>query len=392
MRFPRFLTLSLLFLTPSLARADAKANHDAAADYSASLGGRALLVMIDGKTVYERYDHGWTADRPHPLASGTKSFSGLLAAAAIQDNIIDGWDARVSDAIPRWRDDPAKRDITLRQLLSLSSGLDATDPAVESRGGGRLLGEGAARRNDRIEQSNVPPADDKHAAALAAKMTGKPGKQFEYGPTHFYAFGAYLEARLKSTNSPHKTVEEYFTARLAKPLGLKVAYWNRDKLGHVNLPGGMLLTAREWAKLGQFVLQSGAVRNDDGTLNQVLDAALLAECFKPSVTNPNYGLTWWLPGGDGDAMVADAGNNPDNPLRRRLQASQMQGFNDPAGKPVRVYMAAGLGKQRLLILPDHNTVIVRFAEATREGFRYSDAKLVGLVMGWTPAKADDARR
>ena len=56
-------------------------------------------------------------------------------------------------------------------------------------------------------------------------------------------------------------------------------------------------------------------------------------------------------------------------------------------------MAAGLGKQRLIVLPDHRTVIVRFAEATREGLlRYSDAKLVGLIMGWPAATAPPAER
>ena len=53
----------------------------------------------------------------------------------------------------------------------------------------------------------------------------------------------------------------------------------------------------------------------------------------------------------------------------------------PDGKPLRVYMAAGLGKQRLLVLPDHGITIVRFAEATRENQRdYSDAKLLAFIL------------
>ena len=167
---------------------ETKAKYEAAADYSAGLGGRALLVMVDGKVVYERYDRGWAAERPHPLASGTKSFSGVLAAAAIQDRIIESWDARVSDTIRPWQEDPLKRDITLRHLLSLSSGLDPADPALESLGGGAVLGEAAARRSERIAKSGVAQADDKHAAALAARLTGRPGQQFEYGAAHFYAF------------------------------------------------------------------------------------------------------------------------------------------------------------------------------------------------------------
>ena len=399
------------------AEAAARARYDAAADYSAGLGGRALLVMLDGRVVYERYDRGWNADSPHPLASGTKSFVGPLAAAAIQDKILPGWDAKVSDALPAWRDDAVKREITVRHLLSLSSGLNPMDAAVASRGGGRMLGDAAKRRAERLGLGAAREADDKHAAALAARMTGRPGGQFEYGPTHFYAFGAYLEARLAAADGPHKTVEDYFRARIGDPIGLKVARWGKDKAGHVNLPGGMALTAREWAKFGEFVRLGGAVRRPDGSLEQLIDPALLAECLRPSANNPQYGLTWWLPSGDGDVNAADAGDpaagpvttngpaadsatrpgdaagsspatrpgvNPNDPARRRRQAEQMRAIATPDGMPAKVYMAAGLGKQRLIILPEQKLVVVRYAETTREGQRYSDAKLIGMVMGWPP--------
>jgi CubicO group peptidase (beta-lactamase class C family) len=367
--------------------AAAKARYDAAADYSAGLGGRALLVMLDGQVVYERYDRGWAADKPHPLASGTKSFAGVLAAAAVEDKVIDGWDARVADAVPAWRR-------TSRSGGSRSGTCSRWRPGWRRRtrrsspaAAGRLLGDAAARRTDRIGKAGVPEADDKHAAALAAKMTGRPGEQFEYGATHFYAFAAYLEARLAATGNPHKTVEAYFRARVADPIGLKVGYWGRDKQGHVNLPGGMALTAREWAKFGEFVRLGGAVRRSDGTLTQIIDPVLLAECFKPSSANPQYGLTWWLPGGDGDAAAADADRvnvSPTDPAKRRRQAEQMTAITTPDGMPAKVYMAAGLGKQRLIVMPDQKLVVVRYAEATRDGQRYSDAKLIGTVMGWQP--------
>ncbi len=48
-----------------------KEAFDAAANYSAKNSGRAMLVMRDGEVLYERYDNGWSATRPHPLASGT---------------------------------------------------------------------------------------------------------------------------------------------------------------------------------------------------------------------------------------------------------------------------------------------------------------------------------
>jgi CubicO group peptidase (beta-lactamase class C family) len=57
------------------------------------------------------------------LASGTKSFAGVLAAAAQEDKILK-LDERVSETITEWKSDKEKSKITIRQLLTLTSGLD----------------------------------------------------------------------------------------------------------------------------------------------------------------------------------------------------------------------------------------------------------------------------
>lgn len=347
--------------------------------------------MHEGSVVFERYDNRFQQRLPHPLASGTKSFTGVLAAAAIQDGIIPGWDAKVADAIPEWAGDPLKSQITVRQLLDLSSGLDPADPLLGGRGGGRVLGAGAQARQRRLGGDDRPPEPDDHfAAALAVPMKGTPGKQFEYGPSHFYAFAAYLEARLAAVNHPRQTFRSYFDARLAQPIGLNVAAWQQDAAGKPATPGGMLLTAREWAKFGEFVRLGGAVRDPDGSLRQIVRKDLMDELFKPSAANPVYGLTWWLPREEGDAFVAGGGlgtlggdgQTAQGRVRQRLMRERMGPLTDPDGRPVRVWMAAGLGNQRLIILPDHGVTIVRFAEAAPQGLAYSDRELILRVMGW----------
>jgi len=349
----------------------------AAADYSAGLAGRALLVMHEGKVVFERYDNGFDGARAHPLASGSKSFVGVLAAAAVEDGIIPGFDDTVSGTIKEWGEAEGKKDITVRQLLSLSSGLDPSDALLGGRGGGRVLGDGADARQRRLGGADRPPQpDDNFSAALGVPMKGKPGMQFEYGPAHFYAFGAYLEARLAATKTEQQRYRAYFDARIATPLGMNVARWGKDKTGNPDTPGGMLMTAGEWAKFGEFVRLGGAVRQGDGSLKQIVRKDLIEELMKPSATNSSYGMTWWLPGGDGEIGVADGD------MRQRILRQQMGPIKDPQGKPVRVWMAAGLGKQRLLVLPDHGVVIVRFAEAARAGMAYQDGELVKRVMGW----------
>lgn len=89
----------------------------AAADYSAEQNGYSFLVMHDGEILFERYDQGWTPDTPYRLASGTKSFSGVMLAAAVQDGLLSV-DEPVSKTIAEWKADPRLSRITIRELLS----------------------------------------------------------------------------------------------------------------------------------------------------------------------------------------------------------------------------------------------------------------------------------
>ncbi|MFM7561474.1 MAG: serine hydrolase domain-containing protein, partial [Planctomycetota bacterium] len=98
----------------------------AAAEYSHSQHGTGVLVMVRGEVVFEDYAPGWTADKPHLLASGTKSFCGVMAACAVHDGLLT-LDEKVAETLTEWKDDPRKSKVTIRQLLSLSSGIEWGD-------------------------------------------------------------------------------------------------------------------------------------------------------------------------------------------------------------------------------------------------------------------------
>src|SRR5438067_387502 len=96
-----------------------------AAEDSKSARGVSVLVLKGDRVVFEDYQNGHAADEPWMLASGTKSFTGVMLATAIEDKLVSGFDEKVSDTITEWKTDARKSKITLRQLLSLTSGLDA---------------------------------------------------------------------------------------------------------------------------------------------------------------------------------------------------------------------------------------------------------------------------
>ena len=362
-----------------------------AAAYSKRFRGHALLVMLDGEVVFERYEDGWSESRRHPLASGTKSFVGVLAAAAVEDGLI-AWDQPVAEVITEWQGDPAKSRITVRQLLELSSGLDPADSTLGSGGSG-LIGRaiGADRSPRRGAASRGEQATDKFAASLNVPMRDEPGTRFRYGPSHFFAFGEMLERVLANARRDGRledvSLEAYLDRRVLSPIGLGGATlsWGRDRAGNLNLPGGGRLTAREWARFGEFVRRGGRVDVADGGEVSVIDEATLLRCFERSAANPAYGLTWWLPRAD----AADAAIETDGTLGERLVARGLQqqmsrvpvgaGGEDP-DKSFRIWMAAGLGKQRLHVLPDHGLVVVRFGENFAGVQRFDDREILGPML------------
>lgn len=361
-----------------------QADFSRAARYSEEHSGRALLILRDGQTVLEQYAGGWEAERPHPLASGTKSFTGIMAMMAVQEGLFS-LDDRVSEVVTEWQADPRKATVTVRQLLTLCSGLPAGDRELSGgSGGSRILGEGAARRAERLGlNGNTERPENLNLAAIGLELVDEPGARFRYGPSHFLVFSEFLQRKLQARGTAPSSTLDYLQERVLEPIGIEAARIGRDRAGNPNLPGGMMLTARNWSRLGQFVLDGGSVRQSDGTMRNLLKPELLQECFVPCPKNRRYGLTWWLRsvdsradsgGGEEDGGSSTTGAERDEP------GTTEESSSPEAGERLAVYMAAGLGKQRLYVIPHYRMVMVRFAEATREGERYQDQRFLELVL------------
>jgi len=97
----RFVALSILasLATSISSFADIQPGNCArAASYSESKRGFSILVMQNGRTVFEHYANGGSADSRCKIFSGTKSFRGIAALCAVRDGLIK-LDDRVADTI-----------------------------------------------------------------------------------------------------------------------------------------------------------------------------------------------------------------------------------------------------------------------------------------------------
>ncbi len=341
----------------------------AAAEYSRKHDGEVLLVLLDGKPVFDDAISGLTVDSPHLLASGTKSFSGIAAALAIEDGLLS-LDERVSDTIHEWKADPRKSQVTVRQLLSLAGGIESLSGTIENTRNARAAG-----------------ITNRVTASIGAKMLADPGKRFIYGPSQFYVFGELMKRKLAAAKTGDEDVVAYLERKLFAPLGIKPRFL-LDEAGNANLPGGCRVSAEEWAVFGEFVRNGGV---HDG--KRLLGEATLAELMKSHGPNKAYGLTWWLMRGDPkvadpeDALAADIVaerlERQGGAVRERLASRARERSRDavPAeSSPVVGFMAAGKGKQRLYILPEQKLTIVRFGPL--EGSKgFDNSEFFRLLLG-----------
>ncbi len=296
-----------------------------------------MLVIQNGRTIFEHNTRGGSPRGRSPIFSGTKSFWGIAALAGVRDGLFK-LDDLVSDTVTEWKSDPRKSQITVRQLLSQTDGI-----------------EGASRLQR-------PSIRDRNAMAIRLPSVAEPGAAFIYGPSHLQIFSELLRRKLGG-----RTTISYIESRVLNWLGLGRLKYKKDSLGNPLPATGFELTAREWARLGELVIGRG---NYHG--RQIVPANLLGEAFVGSQANPSYGLTFWLNSQAPNAEEADMERMLDLPW----QSARWRSFCICKDAPSDMVVALGSGYQRLFIIPSLKAIIVRQGA----GGRFSDAYFLHLVL------------
>ena len=319
-----------------------KMHGELAADYSAENGGRAVLVMVAGKVVFERYDSGCRPNTATHLHSATKGFWGPVIAAMIEDGLITSYDELASKTLPEWKEHPRKSRITLRHLLTLSAGLVQD---VEN-----LQGD---------DRPTLAPDLYKHAIGVQALR--EPGATFQYGPSCYYVLGEIMKRKLAARK---QTPLDYLKRRILHPIGVEVDDWVHDASGNPHIPNGAYLTARNWAKYGQWLLQGG-----EWSGKQIVKKNTLEELVKPSKANSGHGLALWLnqPGGQGAVGVASQRSDPSDKAGWIYRG----GHSD-------LFAALGAGKCRMYVIPSLEMVVVRQGDSQSD--RFDDNTFLTLLL------------
>lgn len=199
----------------------------------------SLMVVQDGKVIYEKYGVGCRPDDLHIMWSATKTFTALAAGFAWQDSLLD-LNARLIDYLdPEQLPDSMSAElqqVTIYHLLTMASGWEADMITNRIRG---------------HEQFNTIQE------ILHHPFRDVPGHQWRYNNIDSYMLGVAIA---QVTGMP---MEDYLNQKLFTPLGIDDYYYQKDSEGYNTAAFGLYLTTESLAKVGMLMLQKGNGRVSD---------------------------------------------------------------------------------------------------------------------------------
>jgi CubicO group peptidase (beta-lactamase class C family) len=282
---------------------------------------RAFVAIKDDTIVYERYFHGVSATTELPSFSMSKTYAAALIGRALSDGQMPPLATPVTRYIPELAEKNRYGDVTLEELLRMTSGIDFDE---ESLAGARLY-----------------YSTDLRDLIYSYDVKWNPGTHYLYGSVNIQLLWDVLHRRLGA-----ETVSHYFERQIWQPLGAeRGASWSLDSAesGIEKFFGGFNATARDHARIGLLFLHGGTLEG----------RAILPQAWVERALTPD--------------PVAGLVHTTDGWVRRGLY----QWFLTRDG---RAYFAKGYHGQYVFVVPARHCVFVRF------GVGYGDVDWPALFL------------
>jgi CubicO group peptidase (beta-lactamase class C family) len=262
----------------------------------------SLMLVRNGKVVFEQWFRGHSPDSVHVMHSVSKSFTATAIGFAVNEGLIQ-LDDKVISFFPEYLPDtlnPYLAQLSIRNLLTMAVG-QKTEPSREG--------------TDWIKNFFEMP------------VTIEPGTHFYYNSIGSFMLSAIIQ---KTTG---QTLFDYLTPRLFEPLHIEGVYWEKSPDNVFSAGGGgLFLKTEDMAKFGLLFLQQGVWNG-----KQLLPEGWVEQASACRIES--------FPGNAVDGM-----HYPDS------EWGQGYGFQMWRCKH-NVYRADGALGQFIFIMPDKNAVI-----------------------------------
>ena len=245
----------------------------------------SVLIARHGQLVYEKYFEG-NAATLRDTRSATKSITSLLVGMAIQDKKLSGVQARILDLLPDRRrklqnPDPRKEEITVEDLLTMSSPLECDDWNDASRGNEErmyLIEDWAQFILDLPVRGRIRIGE--------APERPKYGRNFSY-----CTGGVFILSEVLSRTTGLRT-DKYADKKLFGPLGIANATWAYSPLNFPQTGGGLRLSSPDLLKIVQLYLNGGRWRGESNINEQWVKTSITPHAEIND--HQEYGYLWWL--------------------------------------------------------------------------------------------------
>ena len=268
---------------------------------------RALLMAVDGKIVGEAYAEGFDENSKLLGWSMAKSVIAILVGHMEMAGV---WSLQQDQLVAEWREDQRSK-IRLANLLQMTSGLEFPDRYVPGSETTKMLFSSYSAAH----------------SAIRAAAHFPPGERFQYssGSTNLLSYLLFHAAG--GTFSAYK---DALQRTLIEPLNLSHFVFEPDPSGVFVGSSYLYASARDWARIGQLMLNGGELNG-----HRVVSNEWVKQARQPNQSDNygGYGYQFWLNRGGETPRWEDL--------------------------PVDAYAAMGNRQQVVMIIPSMNTVIVR---------------------------------
>jgi CubicO group peptidase (beta-lactamase class C family) len=222
----------------------------------------SFMLLRHGQVIAEGWWKPEAADKPHVLASLSKSFNATAVGLAISEGKLS-LDDPVLKFFPA--DAPAEpsenlKAMTVRDLLTMTGGHD-----VEAKSG---------------------PGGPSVKTFLAHPVPHKPGTHFQYNTLGSYTLSAIV------TKVTGQTTLEYLKPRLFEPLGIESPEWGTSPEGNSLGGYGLKLRTEDVAKFGQLYLQKGKWNGKQLVPEKWVEQATSKQVPNDGESHSKIGIDW----------------------------------------------------------------------------------------------------
>lgn len=236
----------------------------------------SIVVVKDGKLLIEEYFNGATRHTLNDTRSVGKSFASAMMGIAINDGYIKSENQTLKDFydLTKFANySPKKESVTIKSLLTMSSGFDADDNDEKSPG----------------NEENMYPTSDWVKFTLDLPMDNKKevGKNWNYFTAGVVVLGDIINKSVPGG------LKKYADNKLFKPLGIEKYEWQYTPQKLPSTAGGLRMSSLNFAKFGQLYKNGGSWKGKQLIPRSWVDKTFTKYLTLPFDSNGFYGYLFW---------------------------------------------------------------------------------------------------